>query len=77
MFPIDMFLIDKFLMFLIDIVGGGGALSSINLTTERAPPLSNSLHTNYHFSVSYLYIICNIVLKVCISCLYCTYCISM
>ena len=23
----------------------GGALSSISLTTERAPPLSNSLHT--------------------------------
>ena len=56
---------------------GGGALSSISLTTERAPPLSNSLHTNYHFSVSYLYIVCNLVLKVCISCFYCTSCISI
>ena len=29
------------------IGSGRGALSSISLTTERAPPLSNSLHTIY------------------------------
>ena len=26
---------------------GGGALSSVNLLIERAPPLSNSLHAIY------------------------------
>ena len=35
------------------------ALSSLNLTTERAPPISNSLHTIYHvfFMFLYLYIV--------------------
>ena len=27
--------------------GGGGVLSAISLPIERAPPLSNSLHTVY------------------------------
>ena len=32
-------------------LGIGGALSSISLATERAPPLSNSLHTIYLVSM--------------------------
>ena len=52
------------------------ALSSISLSIERAPPLSNSLHTIYlvpllfvfvyciNFSVSIVLIFCNIIIFV-------------
>ena len=55
----------------------GGALSSISLPIERAPPLSNSLHTIYlvpfcicifyYFSVSLYLVLCSVVLlNICI-----------
>ena len=43
----------------------GGALSSISLPIERAPPISNSLHAIYHLAplcACILYLVyCNIV----------------
>ena len=48
------------------ILEQGGALSSISLPIERAPPLSNSLHTIYYLAslrICILYLVfCNIVL---------------
>ena len=55
----------------------GGALSSISLSIQRAPPLSNSLHTIYlvpfcicifyYFSVSLYLVLCSVVLlNICI-----------
>ena len=50
---------------LMNISAQGGALSSISLPIERAPPLSNSLHAIYHLAplcTCILYLVyCNIV----------------
>ena len=40
---------------------GGGAPSSISLPIERAPPLSNSLHTTLSFISSFNDSICNCI----------------
>ena len=39
-------------------IGGGGALSSISLLIERAPHLSNSLHTIYFVPLLIVFLYC-------------------
>ena len=46
---------------------GGGSLSSDSLTTERAPPISNSLHTIYPVLCSVLICLINFKCRICIN----------